>query len=115
MGAAGLSLGTEREFSSSGGDKNEEEDGEQSGPSIHISNRAFQASKVISILRQIRTLDSAIRLIWSFDAAKTISSRKPKEPEGEVSENSEKLESEDDDTHNGDAEDEDMRTVMAFK
>ncbi|CAK9171212.1 unnamed protein product, partial [Ilex paraguariensis] len=39
----------------------------------------------------------------------------PKEPEGEVSENSEKLESEDDDTHNGDAEDEDMRTVMAFK
>ncbi|CAK9167976.1 unnamed protein product, partial [Ilex paraguariensis] len=42
-----------------------------------------------------------------FDAAKTISSRKPKEPEGEVSENSEKVESEDDGARNGDAEDED--------
>ncbi|CAK9166555.1 unnamed protein product [Ilex paraguariensis] len=58
---------------------------------------------------------SAIRLIWSSTQRKQSHQENPKEPEGEVSENSEKLESEDDDTRNGDAEDEDMRTVMAFK
>ncbi|CAK9151631.1 unnamed protein product [Ilex paraguariensis] len=97
--AAGLPLWTEGEFSSSGG--------EQSGPSIPSAIELSKPPKLSLSFGRSEPSTSAIRLICSSTQRKQSHQENSKEPEGEVSENSEKVESEDDDARNSDAEDED--------